>query len=514
MPSGSSRATNGKHPSGSMTLLDDARQFQLLVNSVVDYAIYMLDREGHIASCNPGGERIKGYTAEEVIGRHFSMFYTPEDAAAGVPELALRTAAEDGKFESEGWRMRKDGTRFWASVVIDPVLRDGELIGFAKVTRDVTERRKAQLAVEEAQRAMMQAQKMEAIGKLTYGLAHDFNNLLTVITNSLDTLAVGDNDPERKRRSIVTAQRAADRGALLTRQLLAFSRGQWLRPKPHDINELISNSGEILRRACDSSVQVDFELEPELPRVSVDGPQFEAALLNLVVNARDAIPPGRQGRIVIRTNRMLETGKPEQVAITVSDNGEGMPAEVVARAAEPFFTTKEVGKGSGLGLSQVHGFVTQSEGQVVITSEPGIGTSVTMRLPALEAETNRDAQIAPRVLMVDDDSNIVGIVSDVLRDAGHDVITASNGTQALELLQQDPFIDVLFSDVVMPGISGVELARKALELRPGLRVLLASGYSEGWLDDVPPGVDFVAKPYRAMQILELLRNQSGRPPPR
>jgi CheY-like chemotaxis protein len=261
-------------------------------------------------------------------------------------------------------------------------------------------------------------------------------------------------------------------------------------------------------------VQVDFELEPELPRVSVDGPQFEAALLNLVVNARDAIPPGRQGRIVIRTNRMLEAGKPEQVAVTVSDNGEGMPAEVVARAAEPFFTTKEVGKGSGLGLSQVHGFVTQSEGQVVITSEPGIGTSVTMRLPALEAETNRDAQIAPRVLMVDDDSNIVGIVSDVLRDAGHDVITSSNGTQALELLQQDPFIDVLFSDVVMPGISGVELARKALELRPGLRVLLASGYSEGWLDDVPPGVDFVAKPYRAMQILELLRNQSGRPPPR
>jgi CheY-like chemotaxis protein len=211
---------------------------------------------------------------------------------------------------------------------------------------------------------------------------------------------------------------------------------------------------------------------------------------------------------------MLETGKPEQVAITVSDNGEGMPAEVVTRAAEPFFTTKEVGKGSGLGLSQVHGFVTQSEGRVVITSEPGIGTNVTMRLPALEAEASQDAPIAPRVLMVDDDSNIVGIVSDVLRDAGHDVITASNGMQALELLQQDPFIDVLFSDVVMPGMSGVELARKALELRPGMRVLLASGYSEGWLDDVPAGVDFVAKPYRAMQILELLREQSGRAPAR
>jgi PAS domain S-box-containing protein len=509
-----SPATNGKHPNGSMTLLDDARQFQLLVNSVVDYAIYMLDRGGHIASWNPGGERIKGYSAEEVIGRHFSMFYTPEDAAAGVPALALRTAAEDGKFESEGWRLRKDGTRFWASVVIDPVLRDGELIGFAKVTRDVTERRKAQLAVEEAQRAMLQAQKMEAIGKLTYGLAHDFNNLLTVITNSLDTLSAVGNDTERARRSIVTAQRAADRGALLTRQLLAFSRGQWLRPKPHDVNELISNSGEILRRACDSSIQVDFELEPGLPRVSVDGPQFEAALLNLVVNARDAIPQGRQGRIVIRTHRLPEAGQPEQVGITVSDNGEGMPEDVVARAAEPFFTTKEVGKGSGLGLSQVHGFVTQSEGRVAIASEPGIGTSVTMRLPTLPVETKQERMIAPRVLMVDDDANIVGIVSDVLRDAGHDVLTASNGMQALQLLQQDPSIDVLFSDVVMPGISGIELANKALELRPGLRVLLASGYSEGWLENVPPGIDFVAKPYRAMQILELLRAGNRRLPSR
>jgi CheY-like chemotaxis protein len=260
-------------------------------------------------------------------------------------------------------------------------------------------------------------------------------------------------------------------------------------------------------------VQVDFELEPGLPRVSVDGPQFEAALLNLVVNARDAIPPGRQGRVVMRTHRVREAGKPDHVAVTVSDNGEGMPAEVVARAAEPFFTTKEVGKGSGLGLSQVHGFVTQSEGRVAITSEPGIGTNVTLCLPALE-EAQREPSIAPRVLMVDDDANIVGIVSDVLRDAGHDVLTASNGTQALQILEEDAGVEVLFSDVVMPGMSGVDLARKALELRPQLRVLLASGYSEGWLENVPPGIGFVAKPYRAMQILELLREQSERPAPR
>ena len=514
MPSGSSTATNGHNPAGSMTLLDDARQFQLLVNSVVDYAIYMLDREGHIASWNPGGERIKGYRAEEVIGRHFSMFYTPEDVAAGVPGRALRTAAEAGKFEAEGWRVRKDGTQFWAHVVIDPVLRDGELIGFAKVTRDVTERRKAQQAVEEAHRAMMQSQKMEAIGKLTYGLAHDFNNLLTVITNSLDTLAGGDHDPERRRRSIITAQRAADRGALLTRQLLAFSRGQWLRPKPHDVNELIGNSADLLRRACDSSMRLDLDLAPRLPRVSVDSSQFEAALLNLVVNARDAIPAGRDGRIVIRTRLVEEPGKADEVAITVSDNGQGMSPEIVSRAAEPFFTTKEVGKGSGLGLSQVHGFVTQSDGHVDISSEPGFGTNVTMRMPALQQETEREAPIAPRVLMVDDDANIVGIVSEVLRDAGHEVLTAANGAQALQMLEQDPGVDVLFSDVVMPGMSGIELATKALALRPQLRVLLASGYSEGWLENVPPGVDFVAKPYRAMQILELLRTRTGDRPTR
>ena len=501
-----STAPNENGSGGALPLLDDARQFQLLVNSVVDYAIYMLDRHGRIASWNPGGERIKGYRASEVIGRHFSLFYTPEDIAAGEPARALHLA-EQGKYEKEGWRMRKDGSRFWASVVIDPVMRNGELIGFAKVTRDITERRNAQQALEEAQHAMWQSQKIEAIGKLTYGLAHDFNNLLTVISNSLDMLAANTGDPERKRHSIATAQRAADRGALLTRQLLAFSRGQWLRPKPHDLNELIEGFAEILRRACDPSVQMEFELEPGLPRVSIDGPQFEAALLNLVANARDAIAPDRPGRIVVRTRRLQEPGKPDEIAVSVTDNGDGMPPDVMARAADPFFTTKEVGKGSGLGLSQVYGFVAQSDGHVDIRSEPGAGTSVILRLPALLQE---DAPTGLRVLMVDDDDNIVGIVGDALRDAGHDVLTASGGAQALEILQQDPRIDALFSDVVMPGMSGIELAGRARELRPELRVLLASGYSEGWLENMPAGVEFIAKPYRAMQVLELLRSQPGR----
>ena len=491
----------------SLSLLDDARQFQLLVQSVVDYAIYMLDPDGYIASWNPGGQRIKGYDDDEVLGRHFSMFYTDEDRAAGEPQRALRTAAEAGKYESEGWRVRKDGTRFWASVVIDPVIRDGQLIGFAKVTRDITEHHQAQQALEKAQRAMLQSQKMEAIGQLTYGLAHDFNNLLTVIANSLDSI-LATADVARIRRSVATAQRAADRGALLTRQLLAFSRGQWLLPKAHDLNSLIRAAEDLLRRACDETVEIEFDLHPQLPQVAIDASQFEAALLNLVVNARDALPDG--GCICIATKLDEAPGARQEVSIVVRDNGIGMAAEVVARATEPFFTTKEVGEGSGLGLSQVYGFVAQSSGKVEIESQPGVGTTVTLRLPTLAEEPLAATPAPLRILMVDDDPNIVEIVGETLRDAGYAVLTASDGTGAMTLMQRNSDIDVLFSDVVMPGgMSGLDLARQAMATNPGLKVLLASGYSEGWLKDIPDNCEFIAKPYRATQILQLLCNHAA-----
>lgn len=486
-------------PGRSVHLLDDARQLQLLMQSVVDYAIYMLDPQGHIASWNVGGHRIKGYEPEEVIGRHFSMFYTEEDIASGLPERALKKAQEEGRFENEGWRRRKDGTLFWASVVIDPVFVEGRLIGFAKVTRDITDRHLAQQALEEAQRAMLQSQKMEAIGQLTYGLAHDFNNLLTVITNSLDSILMT-TDPHRVRKSVLTAQRAADRGALLTRQLLAFSRGQWLRPKPHDVNTLIRGAEDVLRRAVDETVQIELDLHPRLPEVSVDGPQLEAALLNLVVNARDALPKGGLIRIVTRS----EGTDVPFVSIVISDNGTGMSPEVVARAAEPFFTTKEIGKGSGLGLSQVYGFVTQSNGRLDIASEPGAGTTVTLRLPAICKRRGGTSAQPPRILVVDDDTNIVEIVRETLLDAGFDVLVAFDGPSALDLLRSHA-IDVLFSDAVMPGgMSGPDLARHALSAHPDIRVVLASGYSEGWLKDIPEQCEFVAKPYRAAQILQML----------
>ena len=368
---------------GAISKLDEARQLQILINGVVDYAIYLLEPDGTIASWNAGGERIKGYAASEVLGRNFSTFYTPEDIDGHVPELALRTAAEDGRYEREGWRVRKDGTRFWASVIIDAIHDGDQLIGFAKITRDISERREAALALQKAQAAFMQSQKTEAISRLTLGLAHDFNNILTVITNSLDRISACDGDAARIARSADVAQRAADRGALLTKQLLAFSRSDLTRPKVQDVNAVIAASKALLRRACDATVEMGFDLAPGLPGAPFDATQFEAALLNLVINARDAMPDG--GRIDVKSRLHTAADGVQSIVVSVEDTGTGMPADVVARAMDPFFTTKEVGKGSGLGLSQVYGTVSNLGGTVTIESEPGQGACVIMSFPVIAA---------------------------------------------------------------------------------------------------------------------------------
>lgn len=486
-----------------LSLLDESRQFHILVNGVTDYAIYLLDPDGHIASWNPGGERIKGYRTHEVVGRHFSSFYTPEDVSTGEPARALQTAVREGRYEKEGWRVRKDGSRFWASVVIDPIFEAGNLIGFAKVTRDITERRNAQHALEEAQKAFMQSQKAEAISQLTYGLAHDFNNLLTVIVNSLYRIVSTSQGNEKVMQSAATAQRAADRGALLTRQLLAFSRGELTRPRPHDLNALISASEALLRRACDASIAIAFDLKPGLPDVAIDASQFEAAVLNLVVNARDALPDGGEIRVVTRL--LTDDGGAQRVSFCVRDNGTGMPPEVAAKALDPFFTTKEVGKGSGLGLSQVYGVATGAGGTVRIESRPGHGTSVLLELPAVANAASEDEARPVKILMVDDDDAILESVSEALSDAGFDVLRAGNARDALETLNNDAGIDVLFSDVVMPGsMSGVELAKAARQLRPAMKVLLASGYAESWLEELPASIEFIPKPYRITEILHRL----------
>ncbi|TAA20106.1 two-component system sensor histidine kinase NtrB [Pseudoxanthomonas winnipegensis] len=367
-------------------LLDEAQQFRLLLNGVTDYAIYLLDPDGRVKTWNQGGERIKGYSRDEIVGSHFSRFYTPEDVAAGAPQRSLNIAREQGRFSAEGWRIRKDGSRFFASVVIDPIWAEGELIGYAKVTRDITERFESQRRLEDAQTSLLQAQKLEAVGRLTLGLAHDFNNLLAVVINALDLIAIRVTDDPRATRNVEAALRAAERGALLTRQLLTFGRGQNLVPQRLDVNQSIRNIQDLIRRSCSDNIRLNFDLAADLPEVEVDKPQFEAAVLNAVVNSRDAMPEGGDISITTSLQHVLDATDPhapakEMVCVCIADNGPGIPLEIQERVFEPFFTTKGVGKGSGLGLSQIFGFAKQSGGQASLKSTPGQGTSVLICLP-------------------------------------------------------------------------------------------------------------------------------------
>jgi PAS domain S-box-containing protein len=500
------------------------QRFRLLVQGVTDYAIYMLDPQGHVSNWNAGAQRIKGYQRDEIVGQHFSRFYTPEDRAGGLPERALQTAAREGKFENEGWRLRKDGTRFWASVVVDPIYDDrGDLIGFAKITRDITERREAQEALAQAQAALFQSQKMEAVGQLTGGIAHDFNNLLTIIVNNLDLLTRSATDP-RDKRLIDSAQRAADRGAKLTQQLLAFSRRQPLQPELNNPNTMIASFEPVLHRACGEAIDLRLSLGSGLKSVNVDASQFETSLLNLVVNARDAMGAG--GTITITTANMAlspeegtarQIGPGDYICVTVRDTGEGMSSDTVSRAFEPFFTTKEIGKGTGLGLSQVYGFVNQSGGHIQIDSVPGEGTTITMLLPAQEGEDEAESpsgdghqvrQTAGKVLIVEDEPEVLDIATEIFDSLGYDVLTAADATAALDILKSSVPIDVLFSDVVMPrGMNGLELAKEARQLRPDIRILLASGYPVSTLpmQGMPEGSSFISKPYRWTELAEKLR---------
>lgn len=370
-------------------LTDTSRQLRLLIDSVRDHALYLLDPEGIVCSWNPGAERIKGYRAEEVIGSHFSRFYLPAEREAGEPQRLLRLAAGSGHHAGEGWRLRRDGSSFRASIVIEPVVENGELLGFVKITRDITEHWQAQRLLRDAQRALRQTQQFETVGRLSRGLAHEFNNLLTTIGSALDLLALRIGDDGRAGELLATAQAASDRGALLTRQLLAFSTDQTLIRESLDINALVSGRLEELQRTCPPGITLQTALTPDLPWVTTDPLQLHTALANLVANAVDATQDG--GRVLIATaleQRLDPDAETSQqrayVTLSVCDEGHGMAPDVAERATEPFFTTKDIGKGSGLGLSQVFGFTTQSGGFVDVSTLPGVGTTVSLLLPATE----------------------------------------------------------------------------------------------------------------------------------
>ena len=628
---------------------DSERSFRLLVEGVTDYAIYMLDLDGRVTSWNSGAQRIKHYSASEILGRHFREFYLDEDRRNGEPERNLEVARREGRYEAESWRVRKDGSQFWANIVMDPIRNErGQLLGYAKITRDITERRRAEQVIREAgvrintlvetavdgvilidarghiqtfnpaceklfgyradevigqnvkmlmpapyreehdryldnyqrtgdpkiigigrevkgqrkdgsvfpmdlsvgeakqdgestfvgiihdltdrkhtEEQLIQAQKMEAVGQLSGGIAHDFNNLLTVIVGNAEFLSdslKSRHDLQKLADSII---KAGERGAELTQRLLAYGRRQKLNPVEIDCNNLVAGMRKLLRRTLSEEIDIRVSLETELATAYADAGQLENAILNLCINAKDAIPQG--GTISITTANMnLDDRYAEQhpevhpgqyVMISITDDGHGMPKDVLERAFEPFFTTKDVGKGSGLGLSMVYGFVKQSNGHVAIYSEPGLGTTVRIYLPATSTYAEKAPHLVPEpeaapdgqetVLIAEDDPFVRAYAVACLESFGYGVVEAVDGRDALNKLAGGAMADLLFTDVVMPGgINGWELAESARRIKPELKVLLTSGYALEALAErgrLPAGAVVLNKPYRKAELAKRVR---------
>jgi PAS domain S-box-containing protein len=483
-------------------------QFKMLVSGVTDYALYMMSPTGVVVNWNAGGQHIKGYEPDEIIGQNFSRFYTPEDQAAGKPARALKIAEETGHYEEEGWRVRKDGSFFWASVVIDPIRDlDGRLVGFAKITRDISERREAQQKLDKIQRQLAESQKMDALGQLTGGVAHDFNNLLMIISGNLHKIR-NELASERGLRALSAIETASQRAASLTSQLLTFARRQSVNPQTINLSSRITSVREVLMSALGGMISLHIDVGPEVWPVFVDPAEFETALINLVINARDAMPEGGAVTVAVRNEP-----EHQQVAICVHDTGVGIPEDVLNKVFDPFFTTKPAGKGTGLGLSQVHGFAHQAGGAIGINSTLGKGTTVCIRLPRgamTEGEEfeNASRQAFATVLLVEDNPAVADASAGLLEQLGYTVRWVSNAETALAEIETDG-IDLVFSDIIMPGkMDGLKLARTIREKNPRLPILLTTGYSDS-AKHVRADFPVLRKPYQLHELSRELSKLTG-----
>jgi PAS domain S-box-containing protein len=366
-------------------------RYRTLLEGVADYAIYMLCKQGDVTSWNGGAARIIGYPADEILGSHFARFFTESDRDVDIPMATLHAAALEGRYEGEGWRVRANDSRFWAHTVVEPVRNPaGHLLGFSVVTRDITEKRESALALERAREHLFQAQKLDALGKVTSGVAHDFNNLLGII-QSAAVLLSREALSEQGTKVLASLRRAADSGAGLTRELLLFARHQPLQDEEHDLNALVRSFEPVLRQLVRGRINFELRLDAMPTVVRIDATQFEAALLNLVSNAFDAMPEG--GLLILSiedvelTEGQIGSLAPGRFArVAVKDTGTGMAADIATRAIEPFFTTKEPGHGTGMGLGQVLGLVQRVGGEMVLDTAQGNGTTVSLYLPLMRSE--------------------------------------------------------------------------------------------------------------------------------
>ena len=467
--------------------------------------------------------RMTGYTADELIGRNCRFLQGPETDRETVAEVrdAVR---EHREFASEILNYRKDGSSFWNALFVSPVFnRSGDLVYFFGSQLDVSRRR-------DAEESLHQAQKMESLGQLTGGIAHDFNNLLQVMSGHNEVmLALLDHptlDMARMRRAGEAVRAATERAAKLTHQLLAFSRKQRLEGRILNLNGLVENMSEIADRTLGESIVLKTALAEDLWTTRIDPTQAEVALLNVLINARDAMPNG--GTVTVKSENLLiededtalyKTVPPgAYVVVSVTDTGIGMPQEILARVMEPFFTTKGEGKGTGLGLAMVYGFAKQSGGSVKIYSEVGHGTTVRLLFPASDQKAEEEAKPTIRaadrhgtetVLVVDDRPDVAAVAGTILEDFGYKVMVVDSPRTAIEILDSEARIDVLFTDLIMPGgMNGVMLARAARERQPKIKVLLTTGYAEASLERTDAGgteFEIINKPYKRMELARRVR---------
>jgi len=548
-------------PAGSdFQALFDTFPSPRLLKAVLDnatVAIFFLDEHQRCAYMNAAAERLTGYTLAETQGRrlHDVIHHTrPDGSPFPLSECPIERAfPENSHRQGEETCVHKDGhfypVAFSASPIRDAASRTiGMTIELRDITvdkrreaalRDLTEWLETQVAErtrerDDAEDALRHAQKMEAIGQLTGGIAHDFNNLLTGITGSLELMRtrLAQGRLDTLSRYIDAASDSAQRAATLTHRLLAFARRQPLDPKPVDANRLVASMEEMLRRTLGEAIRLEIVTAGELWQTLCDPHQLESGLLNLALNARDAMPHG--GTLTIETcnaqldradaarERDVEPG--QYVCIRLADTGAGMSREVMDRAFEPFFTTKPVGAGTGLGLSVLYGFARQSKGFCKIHSEPGQGTTVRLYLPRLGRVDSREgaarAKDAPRagpsrmVLVVEDEPVVRALVLDILRDLGHRAMEAEDGPSGLRILQSTEPIDLLITDVGLPGINGRQLADQARERRPDLKVLFMTGYAEGAAlasGFLQPGMELMTKPFALDTLAARLRDLLERP---
>jgi PAS domain S-box-containing protein len=512
-------------------LHESEARYRQIVEGAEDFAIVTLDDAGIITSWNSGAERITLFSEAEAIGRPGSIIFTEQDRLEGAPEKEIERARAAGRAVNERWHVRRDGSTFWGSgLTMRMDLAEG---GFLKIFRDRTAEHQSEQAIRElnetleervaartlelsrAEEALRQSQKMEAMGSLTGGVAHDFNNLLTPIVATLDLLQRKRLGGEREQRFIEAAMQSAERAKTLVQRLLAFARRQPLQPTGVDLVELIHGMAGLVQSTSGPRVVVEVDLAPDLPAVLTDRNQLEMAILNLAVNARDAMPEGGTLTIAAEAEKVeaehragLQPGT--YVRLAVTDTGQGMDEQTLARAIEPFFSTKGIGKGTGLGLSMVHGLAAQLGGGLAIASATGRGTRIELWLPTAEAaaEARREHPKAPSytragtVLLVDDEPLIRMSTADMLIDLGFEVVEAASGEQALELVRGGLQPSLLVTDHLMAGMSGTQLAGHLRGQLPDIGVLVISGYAD--VDGIAPDFPRLTKPFHQYELAAMV----------